>query len=104
MRFFVPGTQTPEETEIIYNALRTRAENIALRVTERKIQSVLYKRNNKLFSMSVGLADPVKKETVIAIFEGFTVYLVFTPNRGVIWGNPYIIGTEEILSVEEFEP
>jgi hypothetical protein len=79
------------------------AQNIALAITDRRIYGVLYQRMGKLFSMKVGNADPVKGETVIAIFESNAYFLAFTPSRGVVRGKPYLIANAEALSVNDFE-
>jgi hypothetical protein len=101
-KFYLPGL-TPEETEILYPFLRQKAQYIALQITERKIESLLYKRRGKLFFIKVGNPDPIKGEIVIAIFEASVCFMVFTPNRGVSRGDPFVTGKNEVLAVEEFE-
>ena len=53
--------------------------------------------------MKVGALDPIKGKPVIAILEGYAVFLVFTMGRGITQGDPYIIGNYEILAVETLE-
>lgn len=104
MKFFLPGVETPESAELIYDHLKEKSISIALRVTDKRIYRVLYKRNGRLFNMKVGSPDSIRGEMVIAIFDnGLICYLVFTLNRGVIKGNPYIVGKDETLTIEEFE-
>jgi hypothetical protein len=100
--FQLPG-MTEQETDVIYPLLKTKAQEIALQITDRKITRVLYKRNGKLFNMKVGALDPIKGEPVIAIIEGHAVFLVFTMGRGITHGDPCIIGNYEILAVDTLE-
>ncbi len=102
-KFFLPG-MTEYENEIIYPFLRQKAQEIALQITERKIEGVLFRRFGKLYLMRVGLSDPfIYRETILCIFESSVCFLAFTPNRGVIQGSPYIMGRSEILCVSDFE-
>jgi hypothetical protein len=101
-KFQLPG-MAEQETDVIYPLLKTKAQEIALQITDRKITRVLYKRNGKLFNMKVGAPDPIRGEPVIAIIEGYAVFLVFTAGRGITEGDPYIIGNYEVLAVDTLE-
>jgi hypothetical protein len=102
VKFYMPG-MTESETAITYLSLKQRAQEIALQTTERRIYRVLYERNGKLFNMQIGSPDAVKGEMVMAIIEGYTVFIVFTLNRGIVKNAPYVVGKNEALYVEEFE-
>ncbi len=102
VKFYLPGI-TESKTSMIHLALQQSAQEITLQTTDRKIHRVLYRRNGKLFNMQVGKPDAVRGEMVIAIIEGYTVFVVFTPSRGITKNTPYIIGKNEVLAVEEFE-
>jgi hypothetical protein len=103
MKFFLPGIESVEETRLVYEFLRMSAQGVTLRITERKVYNILYKRMDKLYRVKVGSADPIRGEIVIAIMEAEVYFLIFTLNRGVVQGQPYLLRLSEVLYVGEFE-
>lgn len=104
MKFFIPNMQDkPEESEKIYKAIKDFAkETEGWDSTGRRIFRISYHHNGKLYNAEVGKINNVNHEPVVAILES-TTYLICTPNRGVIRGEPILVGSEEITSIEDFE-
>ena len=51
--------------------------------------------------MEVGKPDPRNGELVVAILESI-IYLVCTPNRGVLRGMPLLIAESELTDITDF--
>jgi len=67
-----------------------------------KIFRIEYIHDGKEYSAEVGKQDPRTGELVIALLESAT-YLVCMPNRGIMRGEPMLVGKDEIRNVEAFE-
>ena len=74
---------------------------------------MLYRHEGKSYDVEVGKPDPRIGEVVIAILETVKTqedtlpprpYLICTPNRGVMRGEPILIGRDEVLYATDFEP
>jgi hypothetical protein len=104
MEFFVPACETPEKAEEIWEATRTFAkENLGWEIGSRRIFRVTGTHDGKSIDCQVGKIEPYGGETVIAIFES-NAFLVCTANRGVLRGEPILVGVQEVVSVTDFDP
>lgn len=102
MRFYVAGAETEQETRLIYEHLRQTAQTLAGNPTDRRIYDLLYSRMDKFYRLTVGKPHPINGEILIGIIETAVGYAVFTLNRGVIRGEPYMVALSEVLYIEEF--
>lgn len=103
MEFFVPACDSAEEAEKVWEATRTFAqENLGWEVGEKRIFRITGVHDGKAIDCEVGKAEPYEGNTVIAILES-NAYLVCTPNRGVLRGEPILVGRQEVDSVIEFD-
>ena len=103
MQFFVPAAKDAEEAEQVWSATKKFAEeNLGWPVTDRRIFSLTYEQGGKEFHCEVGQPDPRNGEVVLIILES-TTYLVCTANRGVIRGEPILVGAEDARRIEDFE-
>ena len=89
--------------EEIYASVRTFMSKVAFKPNDRRIFSVSYRHNGKNYVSTVGELEP-EGEPVIAIFETHnpTLYMICTPNRGVVRGDPILAG--DAYSVTNFDP
>lgn len=105
MKFFIPpytSDDKPELSEEVYVSIRKFAEeNLKWNITERRIFSVTYRHEGKEYYAEVGKIEQRTGELICAILESIT-YLVCTPNRGVLRGEPVLVGKEEIRSIVDF--
>jgi hypothetical protein len=103
MRFFIPHAKDKEEEIEVYTAVKKFAkENLGWSISDRKIFSIDYVHDGKRYRAEVGKVENLIGEEVIAILES-NAYLICTPNRGVIRGEPILVGTESAHSVVDFD-
>lgn len=79
------------------------ADSLAAQPTERKIRRLRYVHDGRTYDAEIGGHDNVEREVVIAILDATTLYLVCTPNRGVVRGFPILVGTGSVLDIEDFD-
>lgn len=93
--FFVPFARTPEEAEQTYEAI-CKYNNVP--VSRSRISALSWTHNRKPYSCKVGEPlDPYFQtgaEQVIAILESKQMYMICTPSRGVIRGDPILAGKD----------
>ncbi len=103
MEFFVPACDSAEEAEKVWEATRTFAqENLGWEVSGKRIFRITGVHDGKAIDCEVGKAEPYEGNMVIAILES-NAYLVCTANRGVLRGEPILVGREEAGSIIEFD-
>lgn len=104
MKFFLPHAETPEDAEQVYQDLRARTIRATNnRVVDVRICKLTYRIPNHTFSVEVGQPTTLNGEEVIAIFKSDSVFFVCTQTRGVLLGNPFYIGSHEVLSATAFD-
>ena len=104
MRFFVPAAQNDQNAEKVVVAAKKFAKmTMGWDTTERKIYGLKYRHDGKDYTAMVGDNEPRTGEMVIVILESDPVFLVCTPNRGLIRGEPMLVGKNEVSSVIDFE-
>lgn len=100
--FFIPFADSAETADEVYATIRTTMAKEAFQPTERQVYRVVYQHNGRELIATVGEKD-VDGETVIAILEAYNpgpIYMVCTPNRGVVRGAPILAG--DVLAVVDF--
>ncbi len=100
--FFVPFADTAETGEEVYASVKAFMTKVAFRPTERRVYRVAYRHNGRDYVSTAGDKEP-EGETVIAIFETFNptpLYMICTPTRGVVKGDPILAG--DVLAVVDF--
>lgn len=105
MEFFIPGLEDkPEKAEELLKSIRDFAKTtVGWGVSNRRIFRISYYHDGKHYEDEVGKKDDVNRELVIAILEANPVYLVCTPNRGVLRGMPILVGFHDTISIEDFD-
>jgi hypothetical protein len=102
MQFFVPTTTTPEDAARLYEAIKAFAKDtLQWPISDRKIFRIEYVHGGKTEQAEVGKRSDVNQEEVLAILES-NAFLVCTPNRGVLRGDPILVGTGEVRVIEDF--
>lgn len=106
MKFFIPRFEgKPKDAEKILEATRkVCSEQVGFPLSERRIFKMEFTHDGKNFVVEVGqvLRDRVN-ETVVAILDAGNLYLVCTRNRGVVRGEPYLVGKSSAWDVVDFE-
>jgi hypothetical protein len=71
-------------------------------VNERRIYSVTYTHDGTKYHDVVGQVSRLVGEEVLAIFDAGNVFVVCTTNRGVLRGNPVMVGKHWDTHATEF--
>jgi hypothetical protein len=104
MNFFLPAAQDAAQAERVYEGIRKSVQSqIPYPLTDRRIYSIRHRHDGKLYEATVGEVFGRVGEIVIAIIESTHLYYVCTENRGVARGEPYLVGRNEVISIEDFE-
>jgi hypothetical protein len=106
MKFFVPAAKDAAKAEEVYEGIRKfNAKEMGATLSSRRIYRVGGVHNGERFEATVGEPFESFREPVIAILldTSRSCYFICTPNRGVFRGMPYLSGSNEIDSVEDFE-
>lgn len=104
MKFFVPYTKDKTEAETVYAAF---AEFNNVPITKRRIWKLKWEHNGIINRAEVGQSiigdSRFGGEPVLAILELSTLYMICTPNRGGIKGEPILAGKNVDSIVTYFE-
>jgi hypothetical protein len=106
MKFFIPAENDATKAEALYDSIRKfSTDQMGAKLSARRIYSVAGTHNGKRFTATVWGTFERLGELVIAILldESRDLYFICTPNRGVLRGEPYLSGSNEIDHVEDFE-
>ena len=102
MKFFIPHAKDKKQAGKVFQDIKKFLKKSGWDVTDRRIFSLTYLHGRKKYHSEVGKPDDRVNEEVIAILESF-IYLVCTHNRGVIRGEPVLVGKEEVKKIIDFE-
>ena len=107
MEFFIPDVDDEEEAEEMYEGIVNWAEEQRGSVVDRRIHRVKYYDGDRSRVNTVSIGDEVSQvgEHAFAILESEThdMYMICTPERGVVQGAPVMIGDRDVKSTTEFE-
>jgi len=94
VKFFVPYAADDEHAEAIWSEARSDLFDIGLPTTRRRIWALSLdgQRSNSL--LHVGREIPEGEGPAMIIFEasGLDLYYVCTPWRGILGGEPHVLG------------
>jgi len=103
MKFFVPNENDPEKAEELYQAIKQFAAEVkGCAIGGRRVRSITFRDGGYIVQALVGRPEPCKGGIVIAILESES-YLVCTPDRGALKGEPLMVGKHEVTDSEDFE-
>ncbi len=104
--FFLPNFDDPTKAEDVFAQVRKfNEEEMDATLAEQRFYQIDYTHDGKHYVATVGELEQVEGETVICILLDTKrgVYFVCTRNRGVVIGQPILVGSREINSVQEFD-
>jgi hypothetical protein len=102
-RFFIPGANDDAEAESVLAAIAAHNGRPVPPIPDR-LRRITYKHNGEFFVAEVGQpVDPYYCEDgpVIAILPGDPL-LICTRDRGVVRGDPILVGSQSVLSTKFF--
>ena len=100
-KFFVPYAKDDVHAESVWQGGKAFNENKGHTVSNRRIYSIHYIHNSKACFDKVGGLDRYGKEEILVLLEAKLGYLCCTKNRGVLRGDPILIG-KDIADVTDF--
>ncbi|MCK4626329.1 MAG: hypothetical protein KAV00_13510 [Phycisphaerae bacterium] len=104
MKFFVPGAENNQKAVEVYDGIKKFVKKtISGDITDRKIYHVSFTHDGKPYEARIGEEGPYASEPVIAILETSGIFLICTPNRGVLHGEPILVGKNDMIHVTDFE-
>lgn len=106
MRFFVPYAETTEQTENVYQSIRTfLSKELGADFSSRKVHKIRYTQNGENHFAKIGEESRVNGEDIFAILyeEISDIYHVCTPNRGVARGCSIMVGGDEVRESHDFD-
>jgi len=106
VKFFIPAAKDDANAEVIYNGVRKFiTEQMGATLSPERIYRVTGVHDRVPFTATVGERFERLGEVVVAILLDTkrSCYLICTANRGVLGGIPYLSGSNEVKSVDEFE-
>lgn len=104
MKFFVPGSGPELDPEWIWAATRAALDDLGYPTTRRRIQALRIGDRRELL-VEVGKPIPDDAYPVVVILEaaGVEEFYVCTPFRGILEGDPYILGLSGEGRVIDFD-
>lgn len=105
MKFFVPHATDPEQAEGVWISVKAFLAQQGLATTDARIYEIAFRHNGKNYRAVVGERFADLNEDVIAIYEGVNLrlYYLCTATRGVVRGEPYLIGRDAHSTTKMFE-
>jgi hypothetical protein len=101
MKFFIPHTRTAEQAEEAVRAVRLFLAEQDFPTRPRRFWKLDFRHNGEDYALEVGAMHPDLGEPVLLILEASDrpCYYVCTPNRGVLRGEPYLVGLTHARAV-----
>lgn len=104
MKFFIFATKTDDEAKSVYDEIvKFNSQQTGRKIIERKIFAIDYNHNSKVYRAECGKIEQRTGETVIAILQTDQIFFVCTPNRGVLRGEPILVGVDEVSKITDFD-
>lgn len=102
MRFTVPFAASPEQAETVWSATRDFLREQGMQTATERYARIVFRHNGKAYDLKVGDIHPDLNEPVLVILKSTSrpLYYVCTPNRGVVRGDPYLVGVEGTRALE----
>ena len=106
MEFFIPLADSDESRDQTYDGIKKHVgEEMGATFSDRRIYSISWNHDGKLYEAEVGKDTRFNGELVCAIlYEPFRdLYHVCTINRGVLRGGPILAGAHAVKLTRDFE-
>jgi hypothetical protein len=106
MKFTVPAAQDRAQAQTVLQSVRDFLAQQGLGTEGEPFSRIAFKHNGKFYDLAVGDRHPDLGELVVIILKasGPDLYYVCTANRGVVRGDPYLVGAGPDTAVIPFEP
>lgn len=92
MKFFVPHANDSEQAERVWESVYEFMKTQGYQPLKKRVYEISYSHKGKPCRDTVGGKDRYGHEDVIILLECSNLFLCCTPSRGVIRGEPILIG------------
>ena len=103
MKFFIPHAENDAQAERVLDSI---CKFVGSTVPARRVHMLHFKHNGKEFTVEVGKPAPTYYQegepVVIAIIPG-DPYKICLPTRGVVSGEPILVGHNSVIEVWHFD-
>lgn len=106
MKFYIPGAESPESEQSVYNAIKLHLkQGLSADFSERRIRKLRWWYDGNQYDAEVGKPTSFNGELVIAIlYEPLRdLYHICTPNRGVFRDISILAGGSAVMDVIDFD-
>lgn len=101
MKFFIP--QILDAEGCLNNSIFPFIKSQGFEILENsRVFSITFQHNNKTLTETVGQFSPTNNEQIFVILETINMFLVCTKHRGLLGGNPLLVGKQNVISVKYF--
>jgi hypothetical protein len=103
MEFTVPAASSLDQALDVFNNTKRFMNDKGFYPVNKAVQHIEYTHDNKREVAEVNEFATITKERVIIIFECKNLFLICTRDRGVLRGDPILVGRDEIDKVIYFD-
>jgi len=104
MKFFIPGAKDKQQEKKTYDSIKKFvSQQIGRNVLDTMIYKINFKHDGKEYSETIGEVSKFNGELAVVIFETDNLYLLCTPSRGVIKGEPILVSKNVNTSIMVFK-
>ncbi len=100
MKFYIPDVSEPMG---LLEGVKKFMNSQGYIVEESKYRCINYSHNGKRCTDMVGIKNIAINEKVLLILKSGPMFLVCTANRGVLRGEPILVGVHSVSGFEKFE-
>lgn len=105
--FFVPLAENRKHGEKVYSGIRKHVSEVmgGAVLSDKRIFRLQHTHTGNRYFAEVGETHALYRELVIAILydESRDLYYVCTPNRGVVRGEPILVGADRVIDIVPFD-
>lgn len=104
MNFFIPATSDINSILDVYNGVKKFMQSQGFDpLPDKLVYSIDYTHNGKKENATIDKFHVVNNQRVLIIFECKELFLVCTPSRGVLGGDPILVGRHNVENVVYFD-
>lgn len=106
MKFTVYAAKDEAQAETVWNSVRDFLMEQGFKTVDARYQRIRFEHNGKNYDLKIGDTHPDLHEPVIVILKSSDtpLYYICTTNRGVVRGDPYLVGDGPNTYATVFDP
>ena len=95
--FFAPHASSEEESHSVLASVRKFLSSFGFATDAEPFERIRFKHDGRAYDLGVGEMHPDLREEVLIILKAVEepLYYICTANRGVVRGEPYLVGERD---------